>query len=131
MATDLELSILELAQRHLELMQRIVIALEVLSSAQPLKAPNYEMPLESWTGFNWESIGAIVQQTDDCGATVVSWRGQIFTRRSPSNRYDPAVWYSRCTGKDERGKNQYERLITFKPLAQAEPVPERVSRLVR
>lgn len=128
---EFELQILESAKRHLELMRRITAALEALAGERLIKPPNYQIPLELWGSFDWRSIGAVVERADNHGAAIVSWRGQIFTRRSPSNKYDPAVWYSRCTGKDDRGENQYERLITFKPLAQAEPVPERVSRLVR
>lgn len=131
MAHD-ELQIFEYAKLHLALMERIALALESLVSAQePAKPPNYTLPLERWKDFDWASIGATVESTDFHGVATVVWRGQQFKRRNPTNRYDPAVWYSRSIGKDERGENQYERLVTFKPLPQVEPVPQRVSRLIR
>ncbi|MHC5829041.1 MAG: single-stranded DNA-binding protein, partial [Nostoc sp.] len=69
---------------------------------------------------------------DQHGAAIVGWGGQQFIRRSPANKYDPAIWFSRCTGKAEDGSNAYERLITFKPLSKTEvdPLPEKVTRLV-
>lgn len=131
MAHEIELQIFELAKLHLELMRRIADALEQLAGTDSAKAPNYQIPLPQWSSFNWESIGAVVERADNHGAAIVSWRGQIFTRRSPENKFGPTIFFSRCIGKDERGENQYERLVTFKPLAAVEPVPDRVSRLVR
>jgi hypothetical protein len=73
-----------------------------------------------------------VERQDQYGAAIVSWNGQQYTRRSPSNKFGEAVWFSRCVGKDESGQNKYERLITFKPTskAQVDPIPEKVSRLM-
>ena len=130
MAHD-ESQILELVKLHLELMRRITNALEQLAGDHSVKAPNYQIPLESWSTFDWQFIGAVVERRDNHGAAIVSWRGQIFTRRSPDNKFGAAIFFSRCIGKDERGENQYERLVTFKPLPQVEPVPQRVSRLIR
>lgn len=130
MAHD-ELQIFELAKLHLELMRRITTALEQLAGSSSAKAPNYMLPLDAWGSFDWASIGAVVTASDATGPTTISWRNQQYIRRSPVNKFSPAIFFSRCVGKDERGENQYERLITFKPLPQAEPVPERVSRLVR
>lgn len=128
---EFERQILESAQIHLELMGRITAALEQLAGDAGVKAPNYQIPLESWSAFDWQSIGAVVERADNHGAAIVSWKGQIFTRRSPDNKFGATIFFSRCIGKDERGENQYERLITFKPLPQAEAVSERVSRLIR
>lgn len=109
----------------------IASALEQIIGSAGQKAPNYQQSLENWTLFDWASIGATVERTDAHGVAVVSWRGLQFIRRSPLNKFSESVWFSRCIGKDSSGENQYERLITFKRLPQAEPVPERVSRLVR
>lgn len=127
---------LELVVRALELknrlLQRIIDVLESYQS-QPLTPPNYQLALESWTSFDWGSIGATVERVDSDGVAVVSWHGFLFNRRSPANKFGEAIWFSRCVGKDERGENQYEKLCTFKPLAklEVEPLPDKVSRLVR
>jgi hypothetical protein len=109
-------------------LERMAIALDRLS---PRTAPNYQFPLESFRGFDWSAIGATVDKSDQHGAAVVSWNGQQYTRRSPSNKFDPAVWFSRCVGKGDDDKNVYERLVTFKPLSKTEvdPLPEKVTRL--
>ncbi|MBD2341237.1 hypothetical protein H6G64_30160 [Calothrix sp. FACHB-156] len=111
-------------------LERMAIALDRLS---PRTAPNYQYPLESFKTFDWSSIGATVEQKDQHGPAVVSWGGQQFIRRSPANKYDPAVWFSRCVGKAEDGSNSYERLITFKSLSKTEvdPLPEKVRGLAR
>jgi len=128
-------------QTHLwlEIQHRQMVALErIADSIQQLvplstAAPNYQKPLESFARFDWESIGVTVERSDQFGAAVVSWRGLQFVRRSPSNKFGEAIWFSRCTGKDDSGENKYERLITFKALSrvEVEPVPEKVSRLMQ
>jgi hypothetical protein len=62
--------------------------------------PNYQRPLSEYPTFDWASIGATVLNRDSDGATAVEWNGQIFARRSPSNRFDAAVWFSRHLGQD-------------------------------
>lgn len=73
-----------------------------------------------------------VERSDQYGAAIVSWRGVQFVRRSPSNKFGEAIWFSRCVGKGDDGSNIYERLITFRPLSktEVEPLPEKVRRLV-
>jgi hypothetical protein len=123
----------------LEIQHRQMVALECIASAiQQLvpvntAAPNYQRPLETFTSFDWESINATVERSDQYGAAIVSWRGLQFVRRSPSNKFGEAVWFSRCTGKGEDGENKYERLISFKAVSkvEVEPVPEKVSRLMQ
>lgn len=114
----------------LQALLRLTQALEQM--VPPAKPSNYQLALESWTTFDWASIGATVERQDEHGPTIINWRGQQFTRRSPNNRFKESIWYSRCTGKDANGTLQYERLCTFKPLASVEidPLPERVRRLV-
>lgn len=129
-------TILSLLEQYNLLLSSLVSALDrigdFLEQRHPVPlAPNYQLSLERWQGFDWASIGATVERVDSYGAAVISWRGQMFVRRSPANKFEAAIWFSRCTGKDERGENQYERLCTFKPVPQAEPLPERVMRLVR
>lgn len=119
-----------------QLLERIAIATErtAESVAQIVSsnttAPNLTAPLESFATFDWSSLGATVERSDQWGVAIVSWRGLQFVRRSPSNKYDPAIWFSRCTGKADNGENIYERLVTFRPLSkiEVEPVPEKVAR---
>ncbi|MBW4674719.1 MAG: single-stranded DNA-binding protein [Desmonostoc geniculatum HA4340-LM1] len=110
---------------------RIADALERIAPATP-KAPNYQYPIEAFANFDWESIGAVIEQKDQYGAGVVLWGGHTWTRRAPLNKFGAAIWFSRAVGKDEEGKPTYERLITFKPHnTKAEPVPEKVTNLIR
>ena len=78
-------------------------------------APEYEAILENFPNFNWASMGAECVQRDNYGVSVVCWRGNLYQRRSPENAYGTAIYFSRGIGKDEQGRNLYERLITFKP----------------
>ena len=112
--------------------ERTVEALDQMVSSNT-DAPSYQRPLETFASFNWESINATVERSDQYGAAIVSWRGLQFVRRSPSNKFGEAIWFSRCTGKGEDGENKYERLITFKAVSrvEVEPVPEKVSRLMQ
>lgn len=100
---------------------------ELLSSEQ--KAPNYQLDLSKYGEFDWAGIGATIEHRDRDGVAVVTWRGHQYLRRSAQNKFKPAIWFSRAIGKDENGENQYERLITFKQLAEVEPLPEKVRRL--
>lgn len=91
----------------LEIQHRQMIALEKLADAvQQLvpvsrAAPNYQYQLENFNTFDWSSIGVTVERSDQFGAAIVSWRGLQFVRRSPANKFGEAIWFSRCTGKDE------------------------------
>ncbi len=110
-------------------LERVADAVERLAPTNTA-APNYLHPLEEFASFDWSRIGAEVVRSDRWGAAIVSWRGLQFVRRSPSNRYGEAVWFSRCVGKDENGNNRYEKLISFKPISQTEvePLPEKVTK---
>ena len=95
------------------------------------KAPNYQYPIEVFSNFDWESIGAAVVQQDQYGAGVVSWGGKDWVRCSPANKYGAAIWFSRATGVDDKGEPSYERLITFKPRnTSVEPIPQKVANLI-
>lgn len=84
--------------------------------------PNYRKSLAEFTRFDWSSIGAQVVKTDNNGVSAVEWNGRLFIRRSPNNKFDVAIWFSRCVGKDDAGGNRYEKLITFKNSADAEEI---------
>lgn len=122
----------------LEIQHRQMVALErIADSIQHLvpvstAAPNYQRPLESFARFDWESIGATVERSDQYGAAIVSWRGLQFVRRSPSNKFKEIIFFSRCIGKDDDGNNKYERLISFKAVSkvEVEPLPDKVTRFV-
>jgi len=94
-------------------------------------APNYQRPLSEYPTFDWSSIGAIVLNRDDDGVTAVEWNGQVFTRRSASNKFPEAVWYSRHIGQDVDGNRSYVRLITFKVLSDAEPIAAKAKKAIR
>jgi hypothetical protein len=94
-------------------------------------AHNYQRPLSEYPTFDWSSIGATVLSRDDDGATTVEWNGQVFTRRSPSNRFQCAIWYSRHLGQDVDGNKRYARLITFRDLNDAEPIAAKAKTAIR
>lgn len=105
---------------------RIADALETLAGPAKAAAPDYTRPIEEYAGFDWDSIHARVVKTDRDGPTHVEWQGQVYTRRSPSNKFDPAVWFSRATGRDEEGGDvTYARLITFRTIKEADPLPDK------
>jgi DdrB-like protein len=94
-------------------------------------APNYQRPLSEYLTFDWSSINATVLNRDDDGATSVEWNGQVFTRRSPSNKFDAAVWFSRHLGQDSDGNKRYARLIFFRALNDAEPIAAKAKKAIR
>lgn len=106
---------------------RIADALDRM--APPIqKAPNYQYPIESFPDFDWGSIGATVERSDQYGTGMVQWGGQLWTRRSPTNRYNPCIWFSRAVGKNEDGSVLYERLITFKSRnTEVEPISNKAA----
>ena len=119
----------------LEIQRRQMVAIEklaeLISQLIPTStaAPNHQAALENFKNFDWASIGANVERSDQYGPGIVTWRGQQFVRRAPSNKFGEALWFSRCTGKSETGENIYERLITFRPISriEVEPLPAKVS----
>ncbi len=120
---------LESQQRQTMALERIAASLERLAPANQ-SAPNYQKTLDEFRGFDWEVIGATVVQSDPSGAAIVEWGGQQFTRRSPTNKFGEAIWFSRGVGKDDEGNTRYERLITFKKAGEVEPIPDRVNRAI-
>jgi hypothetical protein len=94
-------------------------------------APNYQRPLSEYPIFDWPSIGATVLNRDEDGVTAVEWNGQVFTRRSPNNKFDAAVWFSRHLGQDADGNKRYARLIVFRALSDAEPIAAKAKKAIR
>jgi hypothetical protein len=123
-------------------MERIAIALErntialeriadLLEQQQPeAKAPNFTAKMQDFKNFDWGKIGATIEQSDQYGAAIVSFRGKQYQRRSPENAYTPAIYFSRCVGLDAGGKKVYERLITFKRPAEVNPVSRKVENMI-
>jgi hypothetical protein len=102
---------------------------QIAVSSNP--APNYQRTLSEYPTFDWPSIGATVLNRDEDGVTAVEWNGQIFTRRSPSNRFQEAVWFSRHLGQDSDGNKRYARLISFRDLNDAEPIASKAKKAIR
>jgi len=73
-------------------------------------APNYQRLLSEYPTFDWASIGATVLNRDGDGVTSVEWNGQVFTRRSPSNKFQCAIWFSRHLGQDSDGCDLKDRM---------------------
>ncbi len=112
-----------------ESLQGVELHLSEMSiSSNP--APNYRRPLSDYQDFDWASIGAIVLKEDKDGATEVEWNGQVFTRRSPNNSFEAAIWFSRSVGKDSEGKNKYLRLITFKAPSESGPIAVKAKKAI-
>ena len=102
---------------------------QIAVSSNP--APNYQRQLSEYPTFDWSSIGATVLNRDGDGVTAVEWNGQIFTRRSPSNKFAEAVWFSRHVGQDSDGNKRYARLISFRALNDAEPIAAKAKKAIR
>jgi hypothetical protein len=105
------LAYMESIERTLE---RIALAMES-SKPDSGEAPNLQATLEEFSTYDWAAIGAEPEKQDAFGVATVLWRGRRFVRRSPENAYGATIYFSRSVGKDEKGVNRYERLITFKP----------------
>lgn len=115
----------------LKQLTRIADALERIASAGKPTAPDYIRPLAEYAGFDWPSINASVVQQDADGPTHVEWGGMLFTRRSPQNKFDPAIWYSRSIGRNEEGGAEYLRLITFREFKEADALPGKVAQQIK
>ena len=125
-------------QQWIELQKRQAIALEkiaqLLERSLPRQpAPNHRAILEQFHEFDWSTINAHVEWKDQYGVASVIWQGDRYKRRSPSNSYGAVIYFSRCVGKDDRGNNQYERLITFEPFSEltVEPISRKAEVIVK
>ena len=102
---------------------RIADAMERLASGGKPTAPNIVRPIEEYKTFDWAAHNMEVVKRDDDGPTHVSYGGVLYTRRSPSNKFEPAIWYSAPAGKDEEGNVEYICLIRFRTFSDADPLP--------
>ena len=118
-------AIYKVLKHQTELLENIAFYL-----AGQQSAPNIKRPIEEFKVFDWSSIGAMVEYKDDFGPSQVSWHGKLYTRRSPDNKFKEAIWFSYCLGKDEKGDNKYERLITFTKIDPAEPISRKAEKLI-
>jgi hypothetical protein len=77
-------------------------------------SPDYRQPLARYGSFNWQSIDAVVMNSDGGGPTFVKWGGLVYTRRCKvDQRFGSAIWYSKSAGKNGDGENKYHTLIKF------------------
>lgn len=90
-------------------------------------APNYRYDLNEYPSFDWSAINATVTKSDSSGAAVVRFANHLWTRRSATGKYGKAIWFSRPNGKDESGDTLYLRLVTFKPIDDAESIAFQVA----
>lgn len=109
-------------------LESIANSLELLANKDlKTKGPNYRYTLAEYWTFDWSSIKAEVIERDNDGPTRVRQNGDIYFRRAPSNKFDPAIWYSRASGHDEDGGALYLTLITFRDYKnEAEALPDKV-----
>lgn len=121
----------EFQKALLATLERLTVAVESLARGGGPVEPNLVRPIEEYPTFDWSAIGASVVQRDPDGPTHVEHQGGLYTRRSPQNKFDPAIWYSRANGRDDNGDVRYLRLITFKPLKDAESLPRGVEREIQ
>lgn len=128
----------EFEEKMIDLEIRKAIALEkiaqLLEQSQPRRpAPNHKAILENFYSFDWKSIDAEVEIADKYGVASVIWQGERYKRRSPDNAYGAVIFFSRCIGKKEDGTNDYERLITFEPLAELkiEPISRKAESVIK
>jgi hypothetical protein len=116
---------IQLQAATLAVLNRIASALEAIALTKA-PAPNFVRPIAEYATFEFESIGAKVVGRDQHGVTAVEWAGYQWTRRSPSNKFGSAIWFSRAAGKDEAGNVRYVRLLTFREPTKPEPLPDKV-----
>jgi hypothetical protein len=120
----------QLLKEQIGILIRIAAALETIARGSEPEEPNLQKPIEEFAGFNWDSIGATVVKKDANGPTHLEYGGYLWIRRSPTNKYGPAIWFSRSAGKDAEGNTRYLRLISFRTVGEADPLPEKASALL-
>jgi hypothetical protein len=121
----------EQANRLLILLGEIAASLGEINRHLVPEAPNYRRSLGEFGTFDWNTINAQVVRRDEFGPSQVEWMDNVYTRRAPDNKFDVAIWFSRPNGKDADGNNKYDRLITFRQLADAEPLSRKAEVVLR
>ena len=109
---------------------RLAIALEAIAQATASASPNYRYPFEQYPHFDWSLINAQLIEHDQYGATMVSWNGYTWKRRSWPTKYGLIIGFSRANGMGEDGVN-WLTLITFKKMTDTEPLPEKVRQAIQ
>lgn len=130
MANELMERFVQALEAQNRLLGQIGITLDRLAGAgvDPDEGPEFEKGLEAFKDFDWSTINASVLATDEFGATLVEWQGRPWKRRSPENEFGTAIWFSRCVGKDDSGRNLYAKLITFKPTGKVKAISREAER---
>jgi hypothetical protein len=89
-----------------------------------------EYPLTAFAAFDWAGRGYEVLAQDEDGPTLIQKGGASYKRRSPTNKFGEVIYFSRATGKKEDGSPEYQRILTFKPIAAPDPLPRKVQQVV-
>ena len=110
----------KLNQKILQTQQLILARLDRLVDNIEINDPEIERSLSEYKNFDWKAIRARVIEIDSDGVALVEWRGKIYKRRSPDNKFSPAIWYSPKEG------DSYKKLITFKDFGSIEPLGRKV-----
>lgn len=106
-----------------------IIAAATATMQADRPAPGHRARLVDYPTYPWERIGAEVIASDEYGATIVSWQGHSYRRRTHP-KYGTHIWFSRGAGRDEEGNAHYERLITFGADEDVEDLPRGVVELL-
>jgi hypothetical protein len=114
-------------ERIADSLERLV---EIQQSSAPVVCKTY--PIESFKNFDFEAIGMVVMQRDRSGVARISYRGKVYTRRSPTNsKFDPAIFFSRSLPKGDSKESKYEEVIRFKKITSSvEDIDPRVRNLI-
>lgn len=116
----------EYEESSIALLGEILGQLKQLNAAAEVRKPHicHTKQIEEYSTFDWEAFGAKVVERDDDGVCLVEFKGEIYSRRSPQNKFAPAIWFSRSDGKDEDGNTKYVKLVIFKKFDfEPEPIP--------
>lgn len=113
-------------QDELAILTRIAVALEAMVQASAPATPNYQFPFEEYHNFDWSRINATVAASDEYGATIVSWNGHTWKRRSWPQKYGLVVGFTRADGLGEEGVN-WLNLVSFKEMTAVEPLDSKVT----
>lgn len=102
---------LKIEHRKMLALESIAASLQTLASAQQ-KGAQHTRLISQFKTFDWSSIKATIDKSDQYGAAVVECGRHIYTRRSKLDFGDD-IWFSRSLGKGEDGRSQYDVLIKF------------------
>jgi hypothetical protein len=96
----------------------------LLRGGQPInEAPEYTADIGRYLTFDWSSIDATVEDSDEFGPRSVRWNGKSYYRRSPENKFGEAIFFSKSSGhRDEGGNVVFHRLITFRKPTDVGPI---------